>query len=157
MRVPAGGKGRISLAGLVCLSPGQRTRLIYRMIAHRGRKGERRSFGEADYAALLSAAHQQLNAPIVLVWDNLNTHISAAMQAFLDARADWLTVYQLPTHAPDLNPVEGVWSHLKRSLGNLAATNPDELTTVVKSRLRGIQRRPDLIDGFITETRLALP
>jgi len=37
---------------------------------HRGRRGERRSLSEADYAALLSAAHQQLHAPIILIWDN---------------------------------------------------------------------------------------
>jgi hypothetical protein len=35
---------------------------------HRGRKGERRSFAEADYAALLDAAHQQLGGPIVVIW-----------------------------------------------------------------------------------------
>jgi transposase len=23
---------------------------------------------------------------------------------------DWLTVYHLPAYAPDLNPVEGIWS-----------------------------------------------
>jgi putative transposase len=27
-----------------------------------------------------------------------------------------LTVCQLPAYAPELNPVEAVWSHLKRSL-----------------------------------------
>ncbi|MFI5823756.1 transposase [Streptomyces rishiriensis] len=25
----------------------------------------------------------------------------------------WLIVYQLPPYAPEFNPVEGVWSHLK--------------------------------------------
>jgi putative transposase len=29
--------------------------------------------------ALLSAAHQQLHAPIILIWDNLNTHLSDAL------------------------------------------------------------------------------
>ena len=70
-QIPVSGKGsgRISIAGLVCLKPGQQSRLIYRTRIHRGRKGQRRSFAEADYAALLDAAHQQLGAPIVLVWD----------------------------------------------------------------------------------------
>ena len=45
--------------------------LYYRLVTHRGRRGERRSLSEADYAALLSAAHQQLRAPIILIWDNL--------------------------------------------------------------------------------------
>ncbi|MCX4471324.1 transposase [Micromonospora sp. NBC_01655] len=71
--VPVSGKGsgRVSIAGLTCYRPGQRSRLIYRTIVHRGRKNERRSFSERDYIALLDAAHQQLGGPIVCVWDNL--------------------------------------------------------------------------------------
>lgn len=60
----------------------------------------------------------------MLVWDNLNTHISAAMRQMIAGR-DWLTVIRLPAYAPDLNPTEGVWSHLKRSIGNLAVTGLD--------------------------------
>nr|WP_243704933.1 transposase [Micromonospora sp. KC723] len=94
------GSGRVSIAGLTCYRPGQRSRLIYRTIVHRGRKNERRSFSERDYIALLDAAHQQLGAPIVY-WDNLNTHVSAAMRQMIDAR-DWLTVIRLPAYAPEL-------------------------------------------------------
>jgi DDE superfamily endonuclease len=82
-----------------------------------GRKGERRSLSEADYASLVTAAHNQLHAPIVLVWDNLNTHVSAVMREFIDAHRQWLTVVRLPAYAPELNPVEGVWSHMKRGPG----------------------------------------
>jgi hypothetical protein len=46
---------------------GQRSRLIFRTLIHRGRTGEQRSFAETDYAALLDAAHQQLRGPIVLI------------------------------------------------------------------------------------------
>jgi len=62
---------------------------------HRPRKGERRSFAETDYAALLDAAHQYLKAPIVLIWDNLNVHISAAMRELITTR-DWLHAIRLP-------------------------------------------------------------
>ena len=48
-----------------------------------GGKGERRSMSEADYAGLVTAVHQQLQAPLILVWDNLNTHRSAVMRALL--------------------------------------------------------------------------
>jgi putative transposase len=83
-QIPVSGKGsgRVSVAGLVCVRPGQRSRLTYRTLTHRGRKGERRRFAETDYAALLNAVHQQLDGPIVLIWENLNTHISAAMRSF---------------------------------------------------------------------------
>jgi DDE superfamily endonuclease len=155
--IPVSGKGsgRISVAGLFCVHPGQRTRLLYRIKIHRPRKGERRSFAETDYAALLDAAHQYLNAPIVLIWDNLNTHISTAMRKLIAGR-DWLHVIQLPAYAPDLNPTEGVWSHIKRSLGNLAATNVDHLAAIVRTRLKRIQYRPDLLTGFLKQTGLTL-
>jgi putative transposase len=80
------GSGRVSIAGLVCVRPGQRSRLSYRALAHRRRKGERRSFAETDYAALSDAARQQLGGPVVVIWDNLNTHVSAAMRELIAAR-----------------------------------------------------------------------
>jgi transposase len=60
----------------------------------------------------------------VLVWDNLNTHVSRAM-AELIAERDRLTIFPLPPYARELNPVELVWSHLKRSLATWpSATSP---------------------------------
>ncbi len=44
--------------------PGGRGHLSYRMRAHRGRKGERRSMSEADHAGLIAAARNQLAAPV---------------------------------------------------------------------------------------------
>lgn len=156
-QIPVSGKGsgRISVAGLVCVQPGQRPRLLYRAKIHQGRTGERRSFAETDYAALLDAAHHYLNAPIVLIWDNLNTHLSAAMRKLVDDR-DWLHVVQLPAYAPELNPTEGVWSHVTRSMGNLAAATVDQLAAVVRNRLKRIQYRPDLLDSFLAQTGLTL-
>ncbi|MEV6950960.1 transposase [Streptomyces sp. NPDC051183] len=63
---------------------------------------------------------------------------------------------KFPPYAPDLNPVEGVWAHLKKSLANLAPRTIDDLTPLVKNRLRGIQRRPEILDGFIAATGLGL-
>src|SRR3954451_7160742 len=112
VHVTAQNAPRLSVAALVAIKPGQRPRLIYR--THRRRRsGGRRGFTEADYAALLDAGHQQLGGPIVLVWDNLNPHVSAAMAELIAARP-WLTVYRLPPYAHELNPVERVWAHLKR-------------------------------------------
>jgi putative transposase len=155
VRVSGKGSGRVSIAGIVCLKPGHRGKFAWRTIAHRGRKGERSSFTEADYAALLDQLHQRLRTPIVLVWDNLNTHVSAAMRTLIAARA-WLTVVRLPAYAPDLNPTEGAWSHVKRGIANIAVRGVDDLATVVKQRLRAVQRQPDLIAGFLAQTGMTL-
>jgi hypothetical protein len=53
----------VSMAGLACYQPGARARWFYRARVHRGRKGERRSMSEADYAELVTAAHRQLHGP----------------------------------------------------------------------------------------------
>jgi putative transposase len=154
--VTGGHNKRVSLAALIAARPGCRARLIYR--THAGRssgKDRRKGFTETGYARFLDAAHQQLNGPVVLVWDNLNTHVSRAMADLVAARP-WLTVYQLPPYASELNPVEAVWSNLKRSLANLTKQNIDQLTALVKTRLRRMQYRPGLLDGFLAKTGLDL-
>ena len=152
VHVTAQNAPRLSVAALVAIKPGQRPRLIYR--THRRRRASRRKgFTEADYAALLDAGHRQLGGPIVLVWDNLNTHVSAAMTELVAARP-WLTVFRLPPYAHELNPVEPVWAHLKRSLANLTKHTIGELTVLVKTRLKRMQYRPGLLAGFLASTGL---
>jgi hypothetical protein len=152
--VTGGHKSRVSLAALIAVKARQQPRLAHRV--HRARRGDKRKgFTETEYASLLDAAHQQLGGPPVLVWDNLNIHVSKAMKELIAAR-DWLTVYQLPAYASELNPVESDWSHLKRSLANLAKRDIAQLTTLVKTRLRRVQYQPGLIEGYLTGTRLNL-
>jgi putative transposase len=156
VKVTGKGSGRISIAGLAAYKPGFRSRLIYRMMTHRGRKGEPKGFREGDFAALLDATHQQLGGPIVLVWDNLHGHRSTAMRALI-ANRPWLRVYQLPSYAPELNPSERIWAHLKRSLANIAAHNVTNLARLAKNRLKRMQYTPTLVDGFLTATGLSPP
>nr|WTB28812.1 transposase [Streptomyces sp. NBC_00830] len=142
VRVTAAGTKRVSMAALICTRPGHRPRLIYRIHLDRGpATGRRKGFTETDYARLFDAVHQQLGGPIVLVWDNLNTHVSRTMRQLLGARL-WLTVCQLPPYAPEFNPVEGVWVHLKRSPANLTQHSLDQLTALVKTRLKRCSTAP---------------
>jgi putative transposase len=155
VQVTAGSNKRVSLAALIAVRSGQRARLIYRVHTGSRRQDKRKGFTEADYARLLDAAHQQLGGPVVLVWDNLNTHVSAVMTDLVAAR-DWLTVFQLPPYASELNPVERIWSVLKRSLANLTKTDLGQLTALAKTRLRRMQYQPGLLTGSLTGTRLDL-
>jgi len=77
------------------------------------------------------------------------------MRELIAARA-WLTVFQLPPYASELNPVEPVWSNLKRSLANLTKHNLGQLTALIKTRLRRMQYRPDLLASFLAKTGLDL-
>jgi hypothetical protein len=63
------------------------------------RQGHTTQLCERDYIALLDSVHQLVKAPIVLVWDRLNTHVSKTMQQLIAAR-EWLTVFLLPAYSP---------------------------------------------------------
>ncbi|GAA5060832.1 hypothetical protein GCM10023336_37730 [Streptomyces similanensis] len=156
LRVRGRSRRRVSIAALTCYKPGYRSRLIYWPRRDDGRRDGRKSFSWRDYRDLLIAAHQQLGGPIILVWDNLNVHKAAGLREFAASR-DWLTIYYLPPYAPDLNPVEGIWSLLRRGwLSNVAFSTPEHLVQRIRRGLRHIQYSSDLIDGCLAETGLTI-
>ncbi|WP_231591354.1 hypothetical protein [Saccharothrix sp. ST-888] len=63
-------------------------------------------------------------------------------------------MFLLSAYAPELNPVEGLWAHVKRSLANLASVALDKLETLVRNRLKRLQYRPGVLDGFFAGTGL---
>jgi hypothetical protein len=153
--VTRAGGGRVGVAALTCYKPGYASRLIYRLHLYHRRADERASFTEADYIALADAAHRLLGGNIVLIWDNLNRHVSAQMRRRIAGRA-WLRVVRLPSYAPELNPVEGLWSAMRCGLGNLVPGTIDQLAVLIRARLKPMQYRPALIDAFLAGTGLTL-
>ncbi|GHI10263.1 DDE endonuclease [Streptomyces cellostaticus] len=137
------------------MRPGSRTRLCHRLRRHTGCKGERRSLSEHDCISLVDGIHQLVRAPVVLVWDRLNTRVSQAMRDLINAR-DWLTVFVLPACAPEPKAVESLWAHVKRSFAYLAGVALGRLETLVRNRLKRLQYRPDVLEGFLTGTGLSL-
>ena len=64
------------MAGLIAMRPGSRIRLCHRLRTHPRGQGKAPQYGERDFIALIDGIHQLVKAPIVLVWDRLNTHVS---------------------------------------------------------------------------------
>ncbi|MFD3557865.1 transposase [Streptomyces goshikiensis] len=155
IRVRGRSRRRTSVAPLCCYKPGEKSRLIHRPRNHLLLKGARKSFSWRDYRDLLVRAHIQLNGPIVVVWDNLNTHLAAGPKRH-DAEHYWLTTVRLPAYAPDLNPVEAIWALARGATANTAFDTPDDLDRTLRRELRRIQLRPDLINGCLTATGLTL-
>jgi transposase len=154
VRVRGAGGGRVSIAAVVCYRPGDRPHLFYQLLVYRRRKGEAKGFSGKDYRDLIIATHRQLAGPLVWCWDNLNVHLAPELADFAEENQAWLRVYRLPAYAPDLNPAEGIWSLLKRSMANFAAADLEGLVRIVKRKLKKIQYRPHLIDGCLAGTGL---
>lgn len=146
----------MNIAGACCYRPGDRPRFVFKLLVWHGRKGEPKSLSWTDYRDLIIATHQLLDAPLVWVWDNLNIHLQAQLKEFADAHDDWLKVFYLPAYAPELNPVEGMWSHLKRSIAGFLAPTLAHLVRIIKRKLKKLQYRPDVIRGCLTTTGLTI-
>ncbi|MHC3475672.1 IS630 family transposase [Streptomyces sp. 7R007] len=110
-----------------------------------GERGPRLCFhlkpGTYDTTSLIDVLEQvkafYAGESVVLVWDGLSAHWSRDMRAWA-AEQDWLTLERLPAYAPELNPVELLWSAIKTcELANLAG---DHLADVADAAERGIQR-----------------
>ncbi|MEU8473298.1 transposase [Streptomyces sp. NPDC029006] len=69
---------------------------------------------------------------------------------------DWPTTVRLPSYAPDLNPVEAVWSLVRRAMANTAFDTPHDLDRKLRRESRRIQLRSLLTNGCLTATGLAI-
>ena len=96
--------------------------------------------------------------PVARVSGNSGRLSVAGMACLKAGRAGrfFCRVHLLPGYAPGRNAVEGAWASMKSSLGNHAARTLDELEAMVRTRLRSIQRRPDLINALLGQTGLTL-
>jgi transposase len=93
-----------------------------------------------------------------LLWDGLPAHRSAAMRAWLATQRSWLVVERLPAYAPELNPVEGLWSSLKAvELANLTGPTLAEAIAQAHQGVDRVQRTSHLPYSFLRHTGLSDP
>ena len=94
---------------------------------------------------------------ITLIWDNLPSHKSKAMTAWIAGQRNWLTVERLPGYAHDLNPIEMVWGNVKTvELANLCPDTIDEAHAAAESGLTRVGSSYDLCFAFLAHTGLSL-
>lgn len=110
-------RDRISAIAALALSPKRRrVRLFFRLLDHNARA--------EDFVAFLNDLRLDLGRKLHVVWDNLGAHRKAEnFFAAIDCR--WVQFHRLPPYAPELNPVEHVWSTGK--WGPLANAPPEDL------------------------------
>lgn len=79
----------------------------------------------ADVVRFLLRLRRRLKRGIILILDRWSVHRSAVKQLLAAGASAWLEVEWLPAYAPELNPVEPMWSHAKYS--DLANFVPEDL------------------------------
>jgi DDE superfamily endonuclease len=92
-----------------------------------------------------------------LLWDGLPAHRSTAMRAWLATQRSWLVVERLPAYAPDLNPVEALWSSLKAvELANLTGPTLAEVIDQAHRGIDRVRRTPHLAYSFLRHAGLSV-
>jgi transposase len=105
----------------------------------------------------LKALRAQIKRPLLIIWDRSQTHRSRLVKKFLESLDGELQLEFLPGYAPELNPVEAIWAHVKpHEMANFLAENFAQLNEFARNRLKSMQRRPRLIAAFWKQAELAL-
>ena len=106
-----------------------------------------------EVAHFLRLLLRHLRGPMIVLWDGGATHKGAAVRALL-TRHSRLHVERFPAYAPELNPDEQVWGHLKGRLANGCPDTAEELLADLTRETRTIRKQSNLVRGFILGSEL---
>ena len=111
------------------------------------------AFKGEDVVRFLKHLMSQIEGKLLIIWDGSPIHRGAAVKDFLSSGASRrLKLEQLPGYAPDLNPDEGVWKHLKCvELKNLCCESLSELKIELRKAKERLRRKRDVILGCIRQ------
>jgi len=90
---------------------------------------------------------------LIVIEDRAPAHRAKKVKEFVENNKRRLTVYLLPSYAPELNPDEHVWEYLKGyQLKAHQAHDTKELRKLVKKKMQSIQRKKQVINSFFVGT-----
>jgi transposase len=93
--------------------------------------------------------------PVFLVLDGHPVHRSNAVKQFAASTGGRLRLCFLPGYAPELNPDEWVWKHVKHDrIGRAGVSGPEDLKAKALAALHRLQKLPHLVQGFFRDPGL---
>jgi putative transposase len=146
-----GHRRKVSAIGAISVSP--RTR---RLGLHFDTRADG-FFGAAEVLGFLRYLLGTLAGKVIVVWDGGTNHKGPLVRAYL-ARTRRLWLERLPAYAPELNPVEQVWSWLK--YGQLANFVPDDLAELddeIIDQMIQLRDDPQLLRSLWDGSELPFP
>jgi transposase len=117
-----------------------------------------RAFKGEDVVRFLKHLMHRIPGKLLVIWDGSPIHHGRAIKDFLKSgAASRLQLEQLPGYAPDLNPDEGIWKHLKCvELKNLCCQSVAELRVELRKAKERLRHKKHVILGCIRQPGLEL-
>ena len=101
------------------------------------------------FVAMLKQIMRRRRKPLFLVIDSLPAHKAKLVRDYVEATDGKLQLYFLPGYAPELNPDELVWSHMKRTgTAKRPLASNELLQERIEADLIGIQNNRALVRSF---------
>jgi transposase len=108
------------------------------------------------FVELLKKMMHRRRKPVRLILDSLPAHKRAIVSEYVASTEGRLTLHFLPGYAPDLNPDELVWSHVKRTgTARRPLQRGETLREKIEEQLAKIQKLPSLIRSFFKAPSVA--
>jgi transposase len=108
------------------------------------------------FVVLLKKMMRYRRRPVHLVLDGLPAHKKACVKKYVESTNGKLTLHFLPGYAPDLNPDELVWSHVKRTgVARRPLRKGEKLNEKITEQLAEIQDQPELVRSFFDAPSVA--
>jgi transposase len=103
----------------------------------------------------LTHLSRHIPGKLLIIWDGLPGHRSRAVWEFVQQQRGRLWLEYLPGYAPELNPVEYLWSHWKQhELPNFCPQDFGQLSVHARRALQRMRRRPALVCAFWEQAEL---
>jgi len=114
---------------------------------------QERAFKGEDAVRFLKHLMHQIPGKLLVIWDGSPIHRGGMVKDFLaSGAASRLRLEQLPGYAPDLNPDEGIWKHLKCvELKNLCCQSLAELKVELRKAKERLRHKKHVILGCIRQ------
>jgi transposase len=96
---------------------------------------------------------RHLRKQVVLIWDGGPIHKRADVKAFLEENKR-LHVFRLPSYAPELNPIEYVWTHGKRDLSNSTYETTNHLGTHLRRSIGRVRNSQRLLKSCVKHSEI---
>jgi transposase len=111
-----------------------------------------------DSVHFLTHVRSQTDRKLLVVWDGSPIYRTTDVQDFLaNGAAKTIHLERLPAYAPDLNPDEGTWRHLKRvELANVCCSDLVDLYSQVCLAVSRLRRKPRIIQSFFAQAGLPI-
>lgn len=144
---------KISVIGAICMRPNKCNRIRAKAFF---RLYPQHNVDAAKCREFLRQLLVNVRKPIIVVWDRLKAHRSIKVRKFVQSTNGRLSLEYFPPYAPDLNPTEYLWAHLKgHSLSNYVPKNAEDLFKSAKRGLCKTRRNKSVLLACIDHSSLS--